>query len=206
MQDTDTYDPYGNLTASTGSVQDHLLFQGQYLDSENGLYYLRARYYDPCTGQFLTVDPDVATTHSPYAYVLGDPLNSMDPLGLSPSEYFAWCYLFPNGSIASDCRVSPWNLQVSGSITFQISKGQPDPVIQSSGDVKINYEIPGYLCYGVVVQTGRRFVRGTLVPPPARRAQLRQAYSRYERQQLEHDAALYQAAQEIIDLVDIATV
>ncbi len=81
MQDTDTYDPYGNLTATTGSVQDHLLFQGQYLDSENGLYYLRARYYDPSTGQFLTVDPKVATTLSPYGYVQGDPLNGTDPSG-----------------------------------------------------------------------------------------------------------------------------
>ncbi len=81
VQDTDTYDPYGNLTATTGSVQDHLLFQGQYLDSENGLYYLRARYYDPSTGQFLTVDPKVATTLSPYGYVQGDPLNGTDPSG-----------------------------------------------------------------------------------------------------------------------------
>ena len=40
-----------------------------------------ARYYDPATGQFLTVDPDVATTLSPYGYVQGDPLNSTDPTG-----------------------------------------------------------------------------------------------------------------------------
>jgi RHS repeat-associated protein len=41
-----------------------------------------ARYYDPAIGQFLTVDPDVATTLSPYGYVQGDPLNSSDPGGL----------------------------------------------------------------------------------------------------------------------------
>jgi hypothetical protein len=35
-----------------------------------------ARYYDPTVGQFLTVDPDVATTLSLYGYVQGDPLNS----------------------------------------------------------------------------------------------------------------------------------
>jgi hypothetical protein len=43
-----------------------------------------ARYYDPATGQFLTVDPDVATTLSPYGYVQGNPLNSSDPAGLGP--------------------------------------------------------------------------------------------------------------------------
>ncbi len=41
-----------------------------------------ARYYDPTTAQFLTVDPDIATTLSPYGYVQGDPLNSADPTGM----------------------------------------------------------------------------------------------------------------------------
>ncbi|MGA8015883.1 MAG: RHS repeat-associated core domain-containing protein [Candidatus Dormiibacterota bacterium] len=56
-------------------------FQGQYRDNESGLYYLRARYYDPTVGQFLTIDPDVATTLSPYGYVAGNPLNAIDPSG-----------------------------------------------------------------------------------------------------------------------------
>jgi uncharacterized protein RhaS with RHS repeats len=43
----------------------------------------QARYYDPVTGQFLTVDPNVNTTLSPYGYVAGDPLNSGDPSGLT---------------------------------------------------------------------------------------------------------------------------
>jgi uncharacterized protein RhaS with RHS repeats len=43
-----------------------------------------ARYYDPATDQFLTVDPDVATTLSPYGYVSGNPLNATDPQGLVP--------------------------------------------------------------------------------------------------------------------------
>ena len=34
-----------------------------------------ARYYDPPIAQFLTVDPDVTTTLSPYGYVAGNPLN-----------------------------------------------------------------------------------------------------------------------------------
>ena len=40
-----------------------------------------ARYDDPVTGQFLTVDPDVATTLSPYGYLAGNPLNGTDPSG-----------------------------------------------------------------------------------------------------------------------------
>ncbi len=40
-----------------------------------------ARYYDPTVGQFLTVDPAVATTLSPYGYLAGNPLNGTDPSG-----------------------------------------------------------------------------------------------------------------------------
>lgn len=62
--------------------------------------YLRARYYDPATAQFLSRDPMVATTRSPYGYVAGNPLNQSDPWGLfattggensSPDDpWFSW--------------------------------------------------------------------------------------------------------------------
>lgn len=41
------------------------------------------RYYDPATGQFLSVDPVAALTGTPYAFTGGDPVNGTDPLGLS---------------------------------------------------------------------------------------------------------------------------
>lgn len=50
--------------------------------------YLRARYFDPTTAQFLTRDPAVAQTMSPYGYVLGNPLNGIDPNGLWPWDDF----------------------------------------------------------------------------------------------------------------------
>jgi hypothetical protein len=46
-----------------------------------GKYNILARYYDPATAQFLTVDPDLAKTLSPYGYAGGDPLNAADPTG-----------------------------------------------------------------------------------------------------------------------------
>jgi RHS repeat-associated protein len=76
-----TYDPYGNSVSTSGSLTTNLKFCGQYLDSESGLYQLRARYYDPATAQFTTRDPLVSKTRSPYAYVAGDPLNAIDPSG-----------------------------------------------------------------------------------------------------------------------------
>jgi RHS repeat-associated protein len=42
-----------------------------------------ARWYDPGTGQFISVDPDLAETNQPYAYVGDDPVNRTDPTGLT---------------------------------------------------------------------------------------------------------------------------
>jgi RHS repeat-associated protein len=79
------YTPYGGLASSSGTASTPLLYAGQYRDNESGLYYLRARYYDPVTGQFLSVDPAVQSTLSPYAYGAGNPLNAADPSGQDPS-------------------------------------------------------------------------------------------------------------------------
>jgi hypothetical protein len=40
------------------------------------------RYYDPATDQFLSIDPDVASTDQPYVFTNDNPLNATDPLGL----------------------------------------------------------------------------------------------------------------------------
>ncbi len=83
---TFTYDPYGNVEAQTGTATSHFGFAGEYTDTETGLTYLRARYYDPSTGQFLTRDPLEAMTGQPYAYAGNNPTNYTDPLGLWPGE------------------------------------------------------------------------------------------------------------------------
>jgi RHS repeat-associated protein len=59
-----------------------LQFNGQYTDAESGLIYLRARYYDPATGQFLSVDPLAARTRARYTYAAENPLSNTDPSGL----------------------------------------------------------------------------------------------------------------------------
>lgn len=59
-----------------------LLWAGQYRDPATGLYYMRARWYDPATGQFLSVDPLVAQTGLPYSYAGDNPVNEGDPSGL----------------------------------------------------------------------------------------------------------------------------
>jgi RHS repeat-associated protein len=76
-----SHSAYGAPVASTGTAP-LLGYAGQYHDVETGYQYLRARYYDPATAQFLTVDPLTATTLEPYGYTGANPLNATDPTGL----------------------------------------------------------------------------------------------------------------------------
>jgi RHS repeat-associated protein len=80
---TFTYGAYGNQTAHTGTTTSPLRYNGQYTDAETGLVYLRARYYDATTGQFVSRDPLAALTHTAYGYVNDNPLNGSDASGLS---------------------------------------------------------------------------------------------------------------------------
>ena len=82
-QATYTFDAYGKLTASTGTITNPLRFAGEYNDSESGLYYLRARFYDTSSGQFISRDPVIAATREPYAYAGDSPLDATDPRGLA---------------------------------------------------------------------------------------------------------------------------
>ncbi len=64
-----------------------LAFTGEMTDDPTGLIYLRARYYHPASGTFLTQDPVMgvvggpASTFNPYLYVRGNPVNWTDPSG-----------------------------------------------------------------------------------------------------------------------------
>ncbi len=106
---TTTYDPYGRTISATGTATSPLGYDGQYTDSESGLVYLRARYYEPATGQFLTVDPLGALTRQPYAYGGSDPLNMWDPTGLCNANPFSLSF-WTQGNCISDAAgaVGDW--------------------------------------------------------------------------------------------------
>jgi RHS repeat-associated protein len=77
---TYSYDAWGNVTAHTGD-STNLQYDGQYTDAETGYQYLRSRYYDPTTGQFLSVDPALRVTGAPYSYAADSPVGAADPTG-----------------------------------------------------------------------------------------------------------------------------
>jgi RHS repeat-associated protein len=70
---------FGAIRSETGGQANDYRFTGQQLDSETAFYYLRARYYDPSTGRFLTQDPIPFPNR--YAYVQNNPVLFVDPYG-----------------------------------------------------------------------------------------------------------------------------
>ncbi len=82
------YDEWGNLLNEENPHHLHQPYRlpGQQHDEESGLYYNRNRYYNPLLGRYITQDPiGLAGGWSLYAYPL-NPVNGIDPLGLSPAD------------------------------------------------------------------------------------------------------------------------
>jgi len=88
ITDTYEYDAFGNeFTVSDGSnTPNEMYYRGEQYDPDLGLYYLRARYYNPATGRFMSRDPEDGKAIDPkslhkYLYAEGDPVNGIDPTG-----------------------------------------------------------------------------------------------------------------------------
>jgi len=100
------YDPYGNVTASSGAAANPYRFggaYGAYTDVATGLVKIGQRYYDPGLGRWTQRDP--LGIGNAYAYVEGDPINRADPTGLF--------YTF-NGNGLIGVVVTPDNLRNIG--------------------------------------------------------------------------------------------
>jgi RHS repeat-associated protein len=79
------YGPWGAAEYVRETVPQPLRFTGREYDGELGLYYYRARWYDPHAGRFISEDPlGISAGPDPYAYVGNDPVNRNDPSGLCP--------------------------------------------------------------------------------------------------------------------------
>ncbi len=100
VTDTYIYEAFGSLVSSSGTTETVYGFMGEQFDDEVGLQYLRARYYDPEVGRFVSRDPilspivDVDSNFwflpylvnspqmlHPYVYAANNPVNRVDPEG-----------------------------------------------------------------------------------------------------------------------------
>jgi RHS repeat-associated protein len=88
VTDRYTYDAFGGLLNQAGTFGNSFQFAGEQRDSSTGLDYLRARYYDPSLGRFISKDAFSGSLSDPmsqhdYQYAHVNPVRFTDPTGYS---------------------------------------------------------------------------------------------------------------------------
>ncbi|USG64645.1 RHS repeat-associated core domain-containing protein [Brevibacillus ruminantium] len=95
------YDTWGNIVSKKEEMSNPFAYSGEMFDNETGFYYLRARYYDPTVGRFISEDTYKGQVDNPlslnrYTYVHNNPLRFVDPSGRKAAEgaggYFGGSY------------------------------------------------------------------------------------------------------------------
>ena len=80
-----SYEAFGSLISSNGSLAFNLSYTGKELDSDTGLYYFNARWYSAELGRFIGEDP-ARDGLNWYVYCYNNPLAFIDPTGLGPLD------------------------------------------------------------------------------------------------------------------------
>ncbi len=104
------YKAFGGAEVTSEGFSNRLRFAAREFDSETGLYYNRARYYDPTLARFISEDPiGLGGGINPFAYSDNEPINSRDPFGLYVCEAGAGQCL--EGVVVWASRGIPWGMQ-----------------------------------------------------------------------------------------------
>ena len=134
------YDSFGNMSHNWHPIKQPYTFTGREYDAESGLYYYRARYYDPRAGRFLTKDPigfgggDVNL----YRYVQNNPLNWVDPFGLQAAAAMAlrnpfWGFIPPTSA------QKPLTPQQWGEMKEFLDLFNPNPLVEHLGGRALDF-------------------------------------------------------------------
>lgn len=82
------YTAWGESVARLGTTSIANSYAGEYVENDLGLSFNRARWYRPVSGHFVAQDPfageaTIPSSHHDYAYVANDPVDEVDPTGLT---------------------------------------------------------------------------------------------------------------------------
>jgi RHS repeat-associated protein len=150
---TDTYEPFGAIRTETKNVtsapENAIKFTGEYVDP-TGLYYLRARQYDPGTARFLSRDPveldERQPTLSSYVYVANRPTVMVDPSGMTfepctDAKDRAFLAASPNGGV----KPPPSVVEVTG----ELQSCRSASVHKNGAEISVQVSPDGYLAWGI---------------------------------------------------------
>lgn len=148
VTDTYDYDAFGNLLNSTGSTPNNYKYRGEQYDADLGLYYLRARYYNPQTGRFMSRDPykprligpdgtpiDPKVLHK-YLYANGDPVNGADPVGRTDLVEFSGIVVQKIENVAAEV-LEPFGLEFYELFDEVLTCKLFDLIFENTTDVKL---------------------------------------------------------------------
>jgi len=125
------YEPFGADAQGfpQGSVPNSLKFAARQFDTETGFYYMRARYYDPQLGRFISEDPiGLAGGINPYTYVGDGPVNAVDPTGQDCEELWHWTTTSADPSFTPPPDYDMWEPGVCDAVMATgYSGGADDP-------------------------------------------------------------------------------
>ena len=120
------YAPYGEQDSYSGTYTTDYQFTGKEANSDIGLTYFGARFYDPEVGRFLTVDPKKDGMNW-FAYCRDNPLKYFDPNGLE-ARSAKFCVSFPTNAVGIDGDAGyavpvscPGEVSVTGTMVVETS-------------------------------------------------------------------------------------
>jgi RHS repeat-associated protein len=156
-----SYDAWGKATSSGPAVAERFGYRGAFQDVETGLLLFGRRWYDPALGRWLTEDPILADVLAArrdsasaaldianlYLYVGNNPLNLVDPSGLSINDWFDWFKTTLAGRVLAEAikwaEVDPKTLEPKGTMPERVEKMRPvDPNEDEAADAPEEFE-PG---------------------------------------------------------------
>jgi RHS repeat-associated protein len=136
-----TYDPFGGTTTQGAASANSLQFTSRENDGD-GLYYSRARYYDPSLMRFISQDPSgLAAGTDRYVYADDAPTALVDPLGLSP--------MAGRGSCQANCGPNGYRdaTPAEEAKELQEAEGFEGTPYKWGGKTPSGFDCSGYVCY-----------------------------------------------------------
>ena len=132
LANTYTYDSFGKLTASTGTLVNPFQYTGRVFDTETGIYEYRTRYYDQNVGRFPSEDPiGFRGGMNFYRYVLNNPVINVDPPGLGP---YGWMSKSRQWTNRANCFMSYYMCLAHLSETRQSLDQMTDDAVGNTSD------------------------------------------------------------------------